>query len=435
MKSIVEQHNVRQRRKVKVTDARLVPVIGRHCRSSLQQLERCYRDHLPAAMLVSHSRFAPGYVVDNFLAEIYKEATVIAIAQAHDEPVAFMDEVVRSIGFESAELSLELEDLDHLLGLFLKIQKMHRRRTVLVVRDIDACSQRVRARICQLIEREAANEFGLMVVLTGPASDSREPMDPALDTILEQKGVRIVLTPFALSETREFVRDRYLGPAANGNGAADARPKFEFYAVGLIHELSSGLPETVDLLCQKSTEIAARDGEGTVSTTTVKAAARLLGLMPSTPVAEPEPPVLTPEASDGEDSRLIIKIGGEPEKSVCLNGSKLLVGRDRLCDICVEDVQVSRLHGLFVRAADGLHYVDLGSTNGSAVNGESTRRIVLQNKDVLAVGDVRIIYSEMCSLGAAGVDLDATDTFRIADEEEDSSINCVGKGVLHRDDS
>ena len=433
MKSIVEQHNVRQRRKVKVTDARLVPVIGRHCRSSLQQLERCYRDHLPAAMLVSHSRFAPGYVVDNFLAEIYKEATVIAIAQAPDEPVAFMDEVVRSIGFESAELSLE--DLDHVLGLFLKYQKTHRRRTVLVVRDIDACGQQVRARICELIEREAANEFGLMVVLTGPASDSREPMDPALDTILEQKGVRIVLTPFALSETREFVRDRYLGPAANGNGAADARPKFEFYAVGLIHELSSGLPETVDLLCQKSTEIAARDGEGTVSTTTVKAAARLLGLMPSTPVAEPEPPVLTPEASDVADSRLIIRMDGQPEKSVCLNGSNLLVGRDRLCDICVEDVQVSRLHGLFVRAADGLHYVDLGSTNGSAVNGESTRRIVLQNKDVLAVGDVRIIYSEMCSLGAAGVDLDATDTFRIADEEEDSSINCVGKGVLHRDDS
>jgi pSer/pThr/pTyr-binding forkhead associated (FHA) protein len=81
-----------------------------------------------------------------------------------------------------------------------------------------------------------------------------------------------------------------------------------------------------------------------------------------------------------------------------------------------------------------LHYVDLGSTNGSAVNGETTRRIVLQNKDVLAVGDVRIIYSEMCSRGAAGVDLDTTDTFRIADEEEDSSINYVGKGVLHRDD-
>ena len=432
MKTIVEQHNVRQRRKVTLKDARLVPVIGRHCRSSLQRLELSYRDHLPAVILVSHSRFAPGYVVDSFLAAIYKEATVVAIAQPHDEPVAFMDEVVRRIGFESAELGLE--ELDHVLGLFLKYQKMHRRRTVLVVRDIDAFGEQVRARICELIERGAASEFGLMVVLTGPASDSPEPMDPALDAILEQKGLRIVLTPFALSETQEFVRDRYLRPAANGNGISDARPKFEFYAVGLIHELSSGLPETVDLLCQQSIEIAARDGEGTVSTTTVKAAARLLGLMPSTPVAEPEPPVLTPEAPDGQDSRLIVRIDGQSETSVRLNGSNLLVGRDRLCDICVEDVQVSRIHGLFVRAADGLHYVDLGSTNGSAVNGESTRRVVLENKDVVAVGDVRIIYSEKSGNGAADVDLDATDTFRIADEEEVSSINYVGKGVLHRDD-
>jgi hypothetical protein len=39
MKSIVEQHDVRHRRKVTVKDVRLVPVIGRHCRSSLKSLE------------------------------------------------------------------------------------------------------------------------------------------------------------------------------------------------------------------------------------------------------------------------------------------------------------------------------------------------------------------------------------------------------------
>ena len=108
-----------------------------------------------------------------------------------------------------------------------------------------------------------------------------------------------------------------------------------------------------------------------------------------------------------------------------------MIGRDRLCDICVDDVQVSRLHGLIVRAADGLHYVDLGSTNGSAVNGASTRRVVLGNNDVIAVGDVRIIYSEKTADMSGDVDLDATDTFEILQQEADSSINYVGKGVLH----
>ena len=80
-----------------------------------------------------------------------------------------------------------------------------------------------------------------------------------------------------------------------------------------------------------------------------------------------------------------------------------------------------------------MHYVDLGSTNGSAINGESTRRVVLGNNDVIAVGDVKIIYSEKAADEADPVDLDATDTFEIPDQDEFSSINYVGKGVLHRE--
>lgn len=429
MKSIVEQHNACQHRKVTVKDARLLPVIGRHCRSSLERLESSYRDCRPAAMLVSHSRFAPGYVVDNFLASIDEETAVIRVERPLDDPAAFMDEVLRGVGFESRATSQS--QLDHAFGLFLRYQKTQRRRTVLVVRDVDSYGQSVRARICELIDTEAAGEFGLMVILTGPANDSPETADPMLEAVLARAGDRIVLMPFALKDTREFVRDRFVQPGSNGQGDPDIRPDFEFYAVGLIHEMSSGVPETVDLLCRKSIEIAARSDETTISTATVKAAAEVLGLLPSSPVEEPEPPLLAPCPLDGPSGLLIIKADGESEKTIGLNGSNLLIGRDRLCDICVDDVQVSRLHGLIVRAADGLHYVDLGSTNGSAVNGASTRRVVLGNNDVIAVGDVRIIYSEKTADMSGDVDLDATDTFEILQQEADSSINYVGKGVLH----
>ena len=431
MKSVFEQRNVLQRRKVTVKDARLVPVIGRLCRSSLQRLERAYRDQLPVAMLVSQSRFAPGYVIDSFLASIDKEATVIRIGQALDDPAALMNQVVRDIGFPCEDLNLQ--NLNDVMGLFLRYQKVHRRRTVLVVPDIDAHGEKVRGRISEMIEMQVASEFGLMVVLTGPANDSPEPIDPTLEAVLAKAGERIVLTPFTMAETQEFVRDRFVQPESNGCGDDDVRPNFEFYAVGLIHELSAGVFETVDLLCRKSIEIAAGDNKATISTSSVKAAAELLGLIPPTSAEEPEPPVLMPDAAAEPAGQLIVKIGGQAEKRIRLNGSNLLIGRDRLCDICVEDVQVSRLHGLFARSADGMHYVDLGSTNGSAVNGESTRRMVLENNDVIAVGDVRVIYSEKAEDAADGVDLDATDTFEIPEQEEYPSINYVGKGVLQRE--
>jgi hypothetical protein len=57
--------------------------------------------------------------------------------------------------------------------------------------------------------------------------------------------------------------------------------------------------------------------------------------------------------------------------------------------------------------------------------------VVLGNKDVVAVGDVRIIYSETDVDASGAVDLDATDTFEVLQEQEESSINYVGKGVLN----
>jgi pSer/pThr/pTyr-binding forkhead associated (FHA) protein len=127
--------------------------------------------------------------------------------------------------------------------------------------------------------------------------------------------------------------------------------------------------------------------------------------------------------------QLIVKMRGVPEKTIPLNGSNLLIGRDRLCEICVDDVQVSRLHGLIARSTDGVHYLDLGSTNGSAVNGQAAERLVLSNNDVIAIGDVRIIYSLKGASAADDVDLDATDTFRILDVDAASSIAGAGNGM------
>jgi len=50
------------------------------------------------------------------------------------------------------------------------------------------------------------------------------------------------------------------------------------------------------------------------------------------------------------------------------------------------------------------------------------------NNDVIAVGDVRIIYSLKGSEDVDDIDLDATDTFEIPELEGESPINYVGNG-------
>jgi pSer/pThr/pTyr-binding forkhead associated (FHA) protein len=77
-----------------------------------------------------------------------------------------------------------------------------------------------------------------------------------------------------------------------------------------------------------------------------------------------------------------IKGGGRP---IQITRDVTLVGRqDDLCDICLETTSVSKMHCLIVRT-DGLLFIrDLGSTNGTKVNGQRVVRGALLPGDELA---------------------------------------------------
>jgi hypothetical protein len=67
-------------------------------------------------------------------------------------------------------------------------------------------------------------------------------------------------------------------------------------------------------------------------------------------------------------------------------GERLIVGRDPACDVVVTDPTVSRRHAQLT-FRDGVWVLqDLGSRNGTAVNGKRVGRTALQSGDVLALG-------------------------------------------------
>ena len=86
-------------------------------------------------------------------------------------------------------------------------------------------------------------------------------------------------------------------------------------------------------------------------------------------------------------AQLIPEDGGEP---VTLHDDVTLVGRKRgLCDLVIERSSISKIHCLLVKT-DGLLFVrDLGSTNGTKVNGQRVTRGALLPGDQLAFASVR----------------------------------------------
>ena len=70
--------------------------------------------------------------------------------------------------------------------------------------------------------------------------------------------------------------------------------------------------------------------------------------------------------------------GAEPAPLVFPPGSgvRFTIGRTRDCDLCLADLSVSRMHALLVRREDGWVLSDLGSHNGTRLNGWLVREPV-----------------------------------------------------------
>jgi len=75
-----------------------------------------------------------------------------------------------------------------------------------------------------------------------------------------------------------------------------------------------------------------------------------------------------------------------------LNKSHVVIGRDVNCDVMINHSSVSRRHAEVVRLAEGYLFRDIGGKNGCFVNGQRVQEYLLQEGDVVAVGDVQLNF-------------------------------------------
>ena len=80
--------------------------------------------------------------------------------------------------------------------------------------------------------------------------------------------------------------------------------------------------------------------------------------------------------------------------SVPVVGSRVTMGRLSSCDLVVQDSTVSREHAALVRRGDRWWVVDLGSTNGTKVNGIQAAEQPVQPGDRIEMGDAVVALME-----------------------------------------
>ena len=72
----------------------------------------------------------------------------------------------------------------------------------------------------------------------------------------------------------------------------------------------------------------------------------------------------------------------------------LVLGRVSACDVVVNDKKASRRHARLISEAGVVEIEDLGSSNGTLLNGNPVDRRMLRDGDRIEIGKTVVVYRE-----------------------------------------
>jgi type II secretory pathway predicted ATPase ExeA len=355
-------------------------------RNALVRLDSSFSERRPLAIIVGDGKSTSRFIMRKFLSRLDEDIAVARIASPCANATDFMGRIISAIGFQSKDMSLD--DLESIFSMFLSFQKAHSRRTIICLEEAQDSEWWVLDKIRSLVESERDGEYGLMVILAGQSGLKELLHARPLSSISQYAGKRISLEPFTLPESREFIRRR-----AEVAGKANINDVFEFHAIPLIHELSAGIPDAIGELVGQCFQLADAEGMDRVTKELVKRSYERQRAISEEQEGDEDDAIFNVTNIRPPVGRLIIQSAADDFKEVALGTEDVMIGRSKLCDIRLESNTVSRHHAMIRYSARGATIVDLGSTNGTTVDGYAIKEHVLKAGETIFIGNCRIFYA------------------------------------------
>lgn len=97
---------------------------------------------------------------------------------------------------------------------------------------------------------------------------------------------------------------------------------------------------------------------------------------------------------ESKEKVAILRFGGEESDKIAVIRDNISVGRAAENDVTIKDDAISKRQFHIKKTNIGYNLIDLKSANGTFVNGERVKSVILKNKDIIKIGDEIIVFEE-----------------------------------------
>jgi general secretion pathway protein A len=325
-------------------------------------------------------------LIETFLKELEKDVVVAQINQTQVSAVEFLQTVLAQFGFQP--FKMKKAELLATLNSFLIEQYSNGRRVLLIVDEAQNLSGKVLEEIRLLSGVETTKDKVLRIILAGQPELNDKLNSPEMIQLAQRIRLRFHLTPLSKPDMQAYIEHRLEVAGSQG------REIFDINTYPLIFRYTGGVPRLINTLCDTAMLSAYGQDRDKVTVADVESAIEELRW-----VEYAERSVRLPALhmdSTGERrmvlGRVLLALGGKTLVERELKLGRFIIGRTDENDLPIDSKYISRHHAQIVTTVNTSILEDLNSTNGVYVRSKRVRRRILNDGDVIRIGEHEIMY-------------------------------------------
>jgi type II secretory pathway predicted ATPase ExeA len=361
-------------------------------------------------------------LIETFLKELEKDVVVAQINQTQVSAIEFLQSVLVQFGFQP--FRMKKAELLSTLNEFLVEQYANGRRVLLIVDEAQNLSNKVLEEIRLLSGVETTKEKVLRIILAGQPELNDKLNSAMLIQLAQRIRLRFHLTALSKTDTQLYIQHRLEVAGSQG------RQIFDPECYPLIFRYTGGIPRLVNTLCDTSMMAAFAQDRDFVKIEDMKAAIEELQWVE---YAERSVKLHTlhssaPASIDSQGERritlgrILVGFNGQTIAERELTPGRFIIGRTPDNDLQIDSKYISRHHAQIITTASTSVLEDLNSTNGIFVRAKRVRRRMLNDGDVVQIGQHEIMY----------FDERLSRTRALSGEGEDDAVPLVQDAVQDR---